>query len=98
MPGRTWASLLEAACLSLPGFACCVFGVARCLLVLLERCIGLGLGDAVAFLARPFFDESLCFSAFLSRASRLSLLGSDTVGDLPCRRAQLSCCFRFQLC
>src|SRR4051794_8595688 len=84
--------------LSLPRFACGVFGVACGLLVLLVRCIGLGLGDAFGLLTRDLFDGSLCLADFVSRAFRLSLLCSDAVGELPVRGAQLSCCLRFRLC
>ena len=54
--------------LFLPRFACGVFGVARGLLVVLERCIGVGLGEAFGIRARPLLDGRLCLVGFRSRA------------------------------
>jgi hypothetical protein len=82
--------------LFLPRFARSVFGVARGLLILFERCISLRLGNALGALARPFFHDSVCLPGFLSRALCVSPFGGDPVRVLAFRRADFArfCCFR----
>ena len=85
-------------CLFLPRLARGVFGVARGLLILFERCIGLHLGNALGVLPRLFFRDSVCLPGFLSRALCVSQFGGDPVRVFVFGRANFARFCRFDPC
>ena len=72
-----------------------ILGVARGLLVLLARCNGRHLGNALGVFAGFFFRHSACLPGFLSRAFCLPTFCGDLVRVLAFGRADLARCFRF---
>lgn len=74
------------------------FGIARRLRILLERSIGLRLGNALSVLARLFFRDSACFAGLLDCVLCGSLFGVYPLRVFAFGRAVLARLCRFHLC